>query len=84
MELSQFQWAIDELLKDRDYVYSSLTKDLYFLGKVLHRKYSILRWTYTIFVIGIITSIIAFAVSFAVSGQGVKEVTDIIEAAGAS
>lgn len=84
MELSQFQWAIDELLKDRDYVYSSLTKDLYFLGKVLHRKYSILRWTYTIFVIGIIVSIIAFAVSFAVSGQGVKEVTDIIEATGSS
>ncbi|HIB46750.1 MAG TPA: HD domain-containing protein [Flavobacteriaceae bacterium] len=64
MELSQYQWAIDELLKDRDYVYSSLTKDLYFLGKVLDRKYRILRWTYTIFVIGIIISIIAFGVSF--------------------
>jgi predicted metal-dependent HD superfamily phosphohydrolase len=82
MELSQFQWAIDELLKDRDYVYSSLTKDLYFLGKVLHRKYSILRWTYTIFVIGIITSIVAFAVSFAISEESVKQVSDIIEAAG--
>ena len=66
MELSQYQWAIEELLKDRDYVYSSLTKDLYFLGKVLDRKYRILRWTYTIFVLGIIVSIISFAVSFAV------------------
>ena len=76
MELSQYQWAIDELLKDRNYVYSSLTKDLYFLGKVLDRKYRILRWTYTIFVIGIIISIIAFGVSFAVFDPvGVEEVT---------
>lgn len=79
MELSQFQWAIDELLKDRDYVYSSLTKDLYFLGKVLDRKYRILRWTYTIFVIGIVVSIIAFGVSFAVFDPGgVQEVTNTI------
>ncbi|MDX1463472.1 MAG: DUF5706 domain-containing protein [Marinirhabdus sp.] len=79
MELSQYQWAIDELLKDRDYVYSSLTKDLYFLGKVLDRKYRILRWTYTIFVIGIIISIIAFAVSFYVFDPvGVEEVTENI------
>ncbi len=72
MELSQYQWAIKELLKDREYVYSSLTKDLYFLGKVLDRKYRILRWTYTIFVLGIIISIIAFAVSFALWGQPVS------------
>ncbi len=69
MELSEFEWAMDELLKDRDYVYSSLTKDLYFLGKVLDRKYRILRWTYTIFVTGTIISILAFALSFYLGGS---------------
>jgi HD superfamily phosphodiesterase len=64
MELEDFEWAINELLKDKDYVYSSLTKDLYFLGKVLDRKYRILRVTYTIFMVGMIISVIAFAVSF--------------------
>ena len=78
MELSQFQWAIDELIKDKDYVYSSLTKDLYFLGKVLDRKYRILRITYTIFVIGIVISIIAFAISFGMSEHTVKEVSKIV------
>ncbi|WP_203296308.1 Pycsar system effector family protein [Luteirhabdus pelagi] len=68
MELDQYMWAIEELLKDRDYVYKSLTKDLYFLGKVLDRKYRILRWTYTIFVLGTMISIIAFAVSFYFGG----------------
>ncbi len=64
MELEQYEWAIDELLKDRNYVYKSLTKDLYFLGKVLDRKYRILRLTYTIFVAGTIISLISFAVFF--------------------
>jgi predicted metal-dependent HD superfamily phosphohydrolase len=64
MELEQFEWAIEELLKDREYVYKSLTKDLYFLGKVLDRKYRILRLTYTIFVAGTIISLVAFAAFF--------------------
>lgn len=64
MELKEYQWAIDELLKDKDYVYSSLTKDLYFLGKVLDRKYRILRVTYTIFMLGMIISVISFGISF--------------------
>lgn len=63
MELKEFEWAIDELVKDKDYIYQSMTKDLYFLGKVLDRKYRILRATYTVFMIGIIVSVIAFAVA---------------------
>jgi hypothetical protein len=64
MKLNEYEWAINEMLKDKDYIYTSLTKDLYFLGIVLNRKYSLLRWTYTIFMIGMIASVIAFAVSF--------------------
>ena len=64
MKLSDFEWAIQELVKDKGYIYSSLTKDLYFLGLVLNRKYKLLRWTYTIFMIGMIVSVIAFAVAF--------------------
>lgn len=64
MKLDDFEWAINELVKDKEYIYSSLTKDLYFLGLVLNRKYKLLRWTYTIFMIGMVVSVIAFAVSF--------------------
>ena len=63
MELPQYEWAINELIKDKEYVYSSLIKDLYFLGKVLDRKYKILRWTYTIFMMGMILSVIAFGIA---------------------
>ncbi len=64
MSLPEYEWAIQELIKDKEYVYSSLTKDLYFLGLVLNRKYKILRWTYTIFMIGTVLSVIAFGIAF--------------------
>ncbi len=63
MSLDEYEWAINEMLKDKDYIYSSMTKDLYFLGKVLDRKYKILRNTYTIFLVGIIISLIAFGIA---------------------
>ena len=64
MNLSDYEWAIQELVKDNKFIYSSLTKDLYFLGLVLHRKYKILRITYTIFIIGIVVSVLAFGIAF--------------------
>ena len=64
MQLNDFEWGISEMMTDRDYLYGSLTKDLYFLGLVLNRKYKILRITYTVFMIGIIVSVAAFAISF--------------------
>ena len=64
MKLDDFEWGISEMMTDRDYLYGSLTKDLYFLGLVLNRKYKILRVTYTVFMIGIIVSVLAFAISF--------------------
>ncbi len=68
MKLDEFEWAMNEMMKDKDYLYSSMTKDLYFLGLVLNRKYSLLRTTYTVFIIGIVISVIAFAISFKSQG----------------
>jgi predicted metal-dependent HD superfamily phosphohydrolase len=64
MPLEEYQWAMNELMKDKDYLYNSMIKDLYFLGLVLDRKYKLLRSTYTIFMIGIIVSVLAFVYAF--------------------
>lgn len=69
MKLKDFEWAMEEMMKDKDYLYGSLTKDLYFLGLVLNRKYNLLRITYTVFMIGLIVSVIAFSLSFLLSGN---------------
>ena len=64
MKLDDFEWAMDEMMKDRDYLYNSLTKDLYFLGLVLNRKYNLLRHTYSVFMVGIVVSVLAFVIAF--------------------
>ena len=71
MSLKDFEWAMGEMMQDRDYLYSSMKKDLYFLGKVLDRKYKILRLTYSVFMVGIIVSVIAFGIAFQTSGAAI-------------
>lgn len=64
MPYEEYQWAVNELLKDREYLHNSMIKDLYYLGLVLERKYRLLRITYNIFMVGIIVSVIAFILAF--------------------
>lgn len=68
MPLTEYEWAVNELMKDRDYLYNSMIKDLYYLGLVLNRKYKLLRITYSVFMIGIICSVFAFVWAFKHSG----------------
>jgi predicted metal-dependent HD superfamily phosphohydrolase len=64
MPLAEYEWAVNEMMKDKAYLYNSMIKDLYFLGVVLEKKYRLLRITYNIFMIGIIISVIAFVIAF--------------------
>lgn len=63
MGLEEYEWSMNELMKDREYLYNTLTRDLYFLGKVLEKKYRLLRLAYYAFVIGLCASIIIFVFS---------------------
>lgn len=64
MSFDNYLWGVKEIMKNKDYVYEALVKDLYLLGKVLERKYRLLRLTYTIFMAGIIISVISFFIAF--------------------
>jgi predicted metal-dependent HD superfamily phosphohydrolase len=68
MGLEEYNWAMHELLKDRDYIYSSMVKDTYFLGIVLAKKYRYLRISYTIFMFGLIGAVLAFILSYYFGG----------------
>jgi len=63
MELKDFHWGMTEMMNDQDYLYSSMIKDFYYLGKVLGRKYKYLRICYNIFMYGLIVSVIAFTIA---------------------
>ncbi len=79
MKLPDYEWAMMEMIKDQKYVYTNLVKDLYYLGLVLNRKYKLLRWTYTIFMIGMILSVIAFFFALEFYGPGPEEIIDLPE-----
>ena len=60
MKVEDFQWGINEVINDRDFLYGSLTRDLYHLGGVLNTKYNYLRVTYIIFMVGIVAAVVSF------------------------
>ncbi|WP_052503372.1 Pycsar system effector family protein [Lacinutrix sp. Hel_I_90] len=62
MPLDNYEWAVKETFKDNTTIYTNLTKDLYFLGIVLNKKFKLLNVTYNLFIIGLIVSAIAFAI----------------------
>ncbi len=66
MDLKDFHWGVMEMIKDEDFLYSSMTRDLYWLGKVLAKKYKLLSVCYNIFMYGLILSVLAFGVAYAI------------------
>jgi predicted metal-dependent HD superfamily phosphohydrolase len=59
----EYNLAMREMMVDTDYLYGSLIKDIYTLGSVLGRKYRLVRLAYNVFMVGIILSVIAFALA---------------------
>ncbi|SOD79876.1 Pycsar system effector family protein [Spirosoma fluviale] len=60
MNLGEYEWGIQELMQDSQYLYGTMTRDIYYLGLVLAKKYKLLRVAYTVFMFGFVTSILAF------------------------
>lgn len=55
-----FEDSMLTILKDDDYLYRSLLGDFYGQGIVLRRKYRLLKYSYNIFLIGLVLSTIVF------------------------
>ncbi len=62
MEAEEYEWAVKEMMADQNYLYSSMIRDQYSLGKVISKKYKLLRIAYTVFMVGLILSSVLFAV----------------------
>lgn len=63
MQLEDYQWGMNQMIKDREYLYNTMMMDIYYLGVVLARKYRYLRIAYTIFMWGLILSVISFGLA---------------------
>lgn len=60
MNLRDFEWGMLEMLSDGDFLYSTMIRDLYFLGETLHKKSRMIRLSLGLFILGVIISTISF------------------------
>jgi predicted metal-dependent HD superfamily phosphohydrolase len=75
MQLQDYQWGMNQMIKDKDYLYNTMIMDIYYLGVVLARKYKFLRIAYTVFMWGLILSVIAFAAAAVISYSSTASAT---------
>ena len=60
LELKSFIKNMRELKADRQLLYDNMSVDIYYLGKVLTKKYLLIRYSYTIFITGLTLSVLSF------------------------
>lgn len=60
LSLDQYEAAVDEMLRDGRLLFGNMARDLYFLGHVLDKKYKLLTYSYTIFMMGFVATVGAF------------------------
>ncbi|NIJ53141.1 Pycsar system effector family protein [Dyadobacter arcticus] len=63
MSFNDYSNGMQRMMADREFLYGSLTKDVYSQGVVLGRKYRLLRIGYNVFMFGIVASVISFVVA---------------------
>ena len=63
MSFNEYSNGMQRMMNDREFLYGSLTKDVYSQGVVLGRKYRLLRIAYNVFMFGIVVSVLAFLIA---------------------
>lgn len=64
MSYKEYQSGMKQIVADKDNLESAIMRDLYFLGRSLGTKYRQLRICYTVFMIGVIITVIVFLISY--------------------
>lgn len=62
MQFDDFDWGMRRMMTDREFLHNSMIQDFYNLGSVLDMKFRYLRVCYNVFMYGIITTVLSFAV----------------------
>jgi predicted metal-dependent HD superfamily phosphohydrolase len=63
MTLEEYASGMLIMMDDKDFLYGSLIRDVYFQGIALGKKYRWLRLSYNVFMYGLIASVLAFLIA---------------------
>ena len=56
----EYEWAVEEMMTDRKFLYSTIKKDVYYLGVDLSHRYKYIQIAYNVFLVGLIISVLLF------------------------
>ena len=62
MDFRDYEWGMLEMLNDGNFLYSSMIRDLYHLGKTLHVKSRMIRISLATFIFGLGIAVIMFVI----------------------
>lgn len=62
MDIEKYEEAMDAMFRDGELLYGNMTRDLYYLGKVLDKKYRYLTISYNIFMVGFVSTVLTFLI----------------------
>lgn len=63
----EFVEGMRELMVDSRGLYESMMLDIYGVGSVLQKKYTLLRWSYTLFMIALVLGVLGFIIAMGYS-----------------
>ena len=62
MKFRDYEWGVLEMISDQEYLYSTMIRDIYYLGKQLDKKYKHIRISLNVFMIGVAAAAISFLI----------------------
>lgn len=69
MKYDEYLSAVKTMIENDEHLYSTMIKNQYSLGKILGRKFDLVKLAYNVFMIGIIATVIAFLITSIIQFQ---------------
>lgn len=63
LDLEKYEEAVDAMFRDGELLYGNMVRDLYYLGKVLDKKYRYLTIAYNTFMVGFVATVVTFLIA---------------------
>jgi hypothetical protein len=64
LEYDDYLKDVKNMMRDDDHIYSTLIRNQYELGKILSKKFRLVRIAYNVFMIGIIITVLVFLLNY--------------------
>lgn len=66
MEYDDYLEAVTNMIRNDEHLYSTMIRNQYSLGKILAKKFRLIKIAYNVFMVGIIITVVAFLITFLV------------------